>query len=207
VIRIQDDMPRVARLQPLPRELRYGPDEAAARTLLPKPEGTYLITGGLGALGLEVARWLAEKGACRFLLLSRRGLPPRREWATMEKEDTLYAAVETILQLERGGVTVHAIHLDIAATDAHVRLRDTLNLLALPPVLGVVHAASALEDQLVLDTTADSFNRVLAPKVSGALALNTVFPCGTLDWLVLFSSCGQLFGFPARAATPAVTHS
>jgi len=200
VIRIQDDMPRVARLQPLPRDLRYSPDEATARTLLPKPEGTYLITGGLGVLGLEVARWLAEKGARRIVLLSRRGLPPRREWATTEKEDALYAAVETILQLERTGVTVHAIPLDIAAADAHIRLRNTLDLLALPPVLGIVHAAGTLEDQLVLDTTTDSFSRVLAPKVSGALALNTLFPPRTLDWFVLFSSCGQLFGFPGQSS-------
>ncbi|KAI0388913.1 6-MSAS [Xylariaceae sp. FL0594] len=200
VIRIQDDMPRVARLQPLPRELRYSSEQAAARTLLPKPEGTYVITGGLGALGLEVARWLAEKGARRIVLLSRRGLPPRREWATMEKEDALYAAVETILQLERVGTTVHAVPLDIAAEDAQTRLRDALDLLALPPVLGVVHAAGTLEDQLVLDTTTDSFSRVLAPKVTGALALDALFPPRTLDWFVLFSSCGQLFGFPGQSS-------
>ncbi|KAI1812294.1 6-MSAS [Poronia punctata] len=200
VIRIQDDLPRVSRLQPLPRELKYSTEEARARTLLPKPEGTYLITGGLGALGLEVARWLVEKGARRVVLLSRRGLPSRRQWASLDKESSLHLAVQTIQELERNGATIHALPLDIGAAGAGDKLRDALDDLALPPVLGVVHAAGTLEDQLVLETTADSFHRVLAPKVSGALALNEAFPVGSLDWFVLFSSCGQLFGFPGQSS-------
>nr|WQM87381.1 6-Methyl salicylic acid synthase [Xylaria grammica] len=200
VVRIENDLPRVARLQTLPREVRYSPEEAATRTLLPRPEGTYLVTGGLGALGLKVASWLVEKGARRVLLLSRRGLPPRREWASIEKDNSLYAAVETIQELEQAGATIHAVPLDIGAPGADTQLQNVLDQLSLPPVLGVVHAAGTLEDQLVLDTTADSFGRVLAPKVSGALALNAVFPPGALDWFVLFSSCGQLFGFPGQSS-------
>ncbi|KAI8631794.1 6-MSAS [Xylariaceae sp. FL1651] len=200
VIRIENDLPRVARLQSLPRELMYSPEEAATRTLLPKPEGTYLITGGLGALGLKVAGWLVEKGARRVLLLSRRGLPSRSEWALLDKDSALGTAVEKVQELEQAGATVYSVPLDIGAADAHIQLQDALDRLALPPVLGVVHAAGALEDQLVLDTTADSFSRVLAPKISGALALNTVFPSGMLDWFVLFSSCGQLFGFPGQSS-------
>ncbi|KAI1824704.1 6-MSAS [Xylaria intraflava] len=200
VIRIQNDLPRVARLQSLPRELRYSPEEAATRTLLPRPEGTYLITGGLGALGLRVASWLVEKGARRVLLLSRRGLPPRREWASIEKDNSLYAAVEAIQELEQSGATIHTLPLDIGAAGADVQLQNELDKLSLPPVLGVVHAAGTLEDQLVLETSADSFGRVLAPKVSGALTLNSVFPPGSLDWFVLFSSCGQLFGFPGQSS-------
>ncbi|EKG18983.1 Beta-ketoacyl synthase [Macrophomina phaseolina MS6] len=200
VIRMDDGLPRVARLQPLPRERLYGAADAASRTLLPKPEGTYLITGGLGALGLEIAAWLVEKGARRIVLLSRRGLPPRREWARLNRDDALGPAIDRIQALEQAGATVHAVPLDVGAPDAHSRLHDALDRLALPPVLGVVHAAGTLEDQLVLDTTADSFARVLKPKVAGALALNAVFPPGTLDWFVLFSSCGQLFGFPGQSS-------
>ncbi|KAI1263583.1 6-MSAS [Xylariaceae sp. FL1019] len=200
VIRIENDLPRVARLQPLPRDLTYVKERATSRTLLPKAEGTYLVTGGLGALGLEVASWLVEKGARRILLLSRRALPPRRDWLSVERDSPLYNVLEAIQKLEKSGATVHTIALDIGAKDAHIRLQDELDRLSLPPVLGVVHAAGALEDQLVLDTTADSFSRVLAPKVSGALALHAVFPPGSLDWFVLFSSCGQLFGFPGQSS-------
>ncbi|KAI9166303.1 6-methylsalicylic acid synthase [Paramyrothecium foliicola] len=201
VIRFADGLPRVARLQPLPRELLLPSDELATKSnLLPKPEGTYLITGGLGALGLEVAGWLVEKGARRIVLLSRRGLPSRQEWASLKDGHPLKAAVDKITKLERVGATIYAVSLDIGEPDADVKLTEALTQLALPPVLGVVHAAGTLVDQLVLETTAEGFSKVLNPKVSGALALHAAFPPGSLDWMVLFSSCGQLFGFPGQSS-------
>lgn len=200
VIRVQDGLPRVARLQPLPRDRLYSAADAPARTLLPKPEGTYLVTGGLGVLGLEVANWLVEKGARRVVLISRRGLPPRKQWQHVATSDPLKPAVDKIQALEKAGATVHTLALDIGAEGAQVALTTALEELRLPPVLGVVHAAGTLEDQLVLNTTGDSFGRVLRPKVSGALALHDAFPPNTLDWFVLFSSCGQLFGFPGQSS-------
>ena len=200
VIRVQDGLPRVARLKPIPRERLYSPIEAATRTLLPKPDGTYVVTGGLGALGLEVAEWLVEKGARRVVLMSRRGLPARKQWATIPDTDPQRSAIDRIQLLEKTGATIHALALDIGATDASDKLLAALETLELPPVLGAVHAAGCVEDQLVLETTADSFSRVLKPKVTGALALDKAFPPGTLDWLVLFSSCGQLFGFPGQSS-------
>ncbi|KAI1128099.1 KR domain-containing protein [Nemania abortiva] len=139
VIRMDDDLPRIARLQPLRRESLYSAEETA-HNLLPKLEGTYLITGGLGALGLEVA------------------------------------AVARIQILEQAGATVYAMALDIGAPNAHMRLQEKLGRLALPPVLGVVHAAGVVEDQLIQKMTAESISRVLSPKVSGALALHAAFP-------------------------------
>lgn len=213
VVRVEDQLPRVGRLQPLPRELHYEHQQpkdkdtpARARTLLPRPEGTYLITGGLGALGLEVASWLVDKGARRVVLVSRRGLPPRSEWAAMltgsgrDGDDLLTTAIARIQAMEQAGATVWTMALDMSAPDAQSRLLSGLEGLAMPPVLGVVHAAGCVEDQLVMETTAESFARVLAPKVAGTLALDGAFPAGTLDWLVLFSSCGQLLGFPGQSS-------
>lgn len=200
VVRVDDDMPRVARLQPLPRSLALPADEASKRALVAKPEGTYVITGGLGALGLEVAGWLAEKGARRLVLLSRRGLPPRRDWAGLAPSDPLAAAVKKVQDLERLGATVHAVPLDIGAAGAADQLGEALARLNVPAVLGVVHAAGTLADELVLATTPEAFHRVLNPKVAGTLELHRAFPPGTLDWMVLFSSCGQLFGFPGQSS-------
>lgn len=200
VVRVEDGLPRVARLQPLPRERLYGPADAASRTLLPRPEGTYVVTGGLGALGLEVAEWLVDKGARRVVLVSRRALPPRQEWARLGAAHALRPVVDRILALERMGATVHGVAVELGAARAEQKLAAALTGLGLPPVLGVVHAAGTLEDQLVLETTTDSFSRVLQPKVAGALALHHAFPPATLDWFVLFSSCGQLFGFPGQSS-------
>lgn len=199
-IRISDGIPRIARLRPLPRD-KLLPSSEQAR-LLPRPEGTYLITGGLGALGLEVAQFLVEKGARRLILVSRRSLPARRAWPAIMADSTssLSTVLEAILRLEGQGATVHTLAVDIASPEGASQLTAAIDALSLPPVRGVVHAAGVLEDQLVLSTTSDSFERVLGPKVTGALALGTAFPVKTLDFFMLFSSCGQLLGFPGQAS-------
>ena len=196
VIKLEDCVARVPRLRPMPKEKLRPLDQRA--WLDPRPEGTYVISGGLGALGLEVARHLVECVARRIVLLSRRALPARKTWATLSGEMT--NAVHQIQRLEQAGATVCSIALDLGASGAATSLADKLEALSLPPVLGVVHAAGVVEDQLVLETTSDSFNRVLAPKVAGTLALHEAFPPTTVDFFVLFSSCGQLFGFPGQAS-------
>ncbi|KAI4126609.1 MAG: hypothetical protein LQ338_003659 [Usnochroma carphineum] len=196
VIRINDGVARTARLRRLPRD-RMLPSSRQA-DMLARPEGTYLITGGLGTLGLEVANFLVENRARRLVLVSRRGLPPRSQW--QDTSGRLAEKCRAIEQLETLGVTVHVLSHDIGAEGSKEKLQASLDRLALPPVLGVVHAAGVLEDQLILDSTTDSFNRVLAPKLTGGLALHQLFPVGTLDFFILFSSCGQLFGFPGQGS-------
>jgi len=89
---------------------------------------------------------------------------------------------------------------DIGASDAAAQLGAALDRLSLPPVLGVIHAAGVLDNQLVMETTQDGFERVITPKIIGAMALHELFPPKSLDFFVLFSSCGQLLGFPGQAS-------
>ncbi|THC91851.1 hypothetical protein EYZ11_008699 [Aspergillus tanneri] len=196
VIRISDGVARTARLRSLPRNKRRSDNQPPR--LLPRPEGTYLITGGLGVLGLETADFLVERGARRLILISRRTLPPRQTWD--QSPEHLQPAIAKIRDLETRGATVHVLALDIGSPDAAEQLSAALERLSLPPVLGVVHAAGVLDNQLILETTRDAFARVLAPKINGALALHAVFPSNTVDFFVLFSSCGNLFGFPGQAS-------
>lgn len=144
-----------------------------------------MITGGLGALGLEVAAFLAEKGAKRIVLVSRRNLPPRCLWDSQESLE-----IQRILSLEAMGVSVFTVSADITAATAASQLRSALGGLSLPPALGVVHAAGMLANQTVMETTTGAFNSVIAPKIFGAMALHETFPSKTLDFMVLFSSCG-----------------
>ena len=196
VIRIEDTIARISRLRPMPQSQLHPLNEQSRMN--PRPEGTYVISGGLGALGLEVASFLSERGARRIVLLSRRALPPRKLWSTsscpMAKE------IEQIRRLERGGTSVYSVAIDLGSPSAAADLQSKLDALSLPPVLGVVHAAGLVEDQLIHETTPESFNRVLAPKIAGTLALHKSFPVGTLDFFILFSSCGQLFGFPGQGS-------
>ncbi|KAI4122121.1 MAG: hypothetical protein LQ338_005990 [Usnochroma carphineum] len=197
VIKVEDTIAKVSRLRAIPQSALYPLDSPSHMT--PKPEGTYLISGGLGALGLEVAAFLTERGARRIILLSRRALPPRKQWSSpscpMAKE------VRQIQALEQAGASIYSVAIDLGSPSAATSLQGKLDELSLPPVLGVVHAAGLVEDQLIMDATPASFARVLAPKVAGTLALHRCFPpASNLDFFILFSSCGQLFGFPGQGS-------
>lgn len=157
------------------------------------PGGTYLITGGAGALGLRIAHRLADLGARRLVLLSRSGMPPREQWSGTPSE-----LVRTVSALEERGVSVHVAAIDIAADGAIERLRAVLR--ELPAVRGVVHAAGVEAGALLLNTTPEDLRAAMNPKVAGTLALHELFPPGRLDWMVLYSSCGYLAGFPGQGA-------
>ncbi|MGK2867187.1 MAG: SDR family NAD(P)-dependent oxidoreductase, partial [Mycobacterium sp.] len=185
VVVVRDDIALTARLTHA---------ESARRTTLScSPAGTYLITGGTGALGVRIAARLADLGARRIVLLSRSGIADdRASWAAEQEP------VRTILSLEERGVSVRVAAVDIAAPGAARDLRAVLH--DLPPVRGVVHAAGVEAGALLAATTAEDFTQAMRPKVDGTLTLHEVFPPGELDWLVLFSSCGYLAGFPGQGA-------
>ncbi|GAA1991371.1 type I polyketide synthase [Kitasatospora viridis] len=191
VIALHRDRAEVARLVPVAADEEREP--VACR-----PDASYLITGGFGVLGLRTAHWLAARGARRLILAGRTALPPRSSWDRAE-DPAERARIAAVRELEAAGVTVHPIALDIADPAQAARLLDP-DALGLPPIRGVVHAAGALDSRLAVDTDRASLRRVLRPKAGGALVLHRLFPPGSLDFLVLFSSAGPLLGLPGQAA-------
>jgi acyl transferase domain-containing protein/acyl-CoA synthetase (AMP-forming)/AMP-acid ligase II/NADPH:quinone reductase-like Zn-dependent oxidoreductase/short-subunit dehydrogenase/acyl carrier protein len=154
------------------------------RRLAPRPDATYLITGGHGGLGLAVGRWLVEKGAKNIALLSRGGAS---------------AASDAIVsELAAEGATVKTIQADISkevdVTRALAEIRD-----GMPPLRGVVHAAGVLDDHLFVNLTAENLQKVLAPKAVGAWNLHTQTAGMPLDFFVLFSSVASVLGSPGQA--------
>ncbi|MEV0431346.1 type I polyketide synthase [Micromonospora sp. NPDC050495] len=186
----------VARLAPLDRP-------AVRPPLRCRPDGTYLVTGGLGTLGLAVADWLADQGARRLVLAGRAGLPPRARWDRPADDGGPDPAtrdrIARVRALEARGVTVRVLAVDVADADALRPLLDP-DALGLPPVRGVVHLAGVLDNRFAANLDEDSLRRVLRPKVDGAWALHRLFPPGSVDFLTLFSSCGQLLGLPGQAS-------
>ncbi|MGA5535631.1 type I polyketide synthase [Mycolicibacterium nivoides] len=167
---------------------------AQATPMRCEPGGTYLITGGTGVLGLRMAQHLADLGARRLVLLSRSGLGDRSAWTGGEQS----AAVRAVTALEERGVSVTVAAVDVGAPGSADALRDVLR--PLPPVRGVIHAAGVEAGALLMNTTSDEFAAAMHPKVRGTLVLHEVFPPELLDWMVLFSSCGYLAGFPGQGA-------
>lgn len=161
-----------------------------------RADGTYLITGGLGVLGLELAEHLAQRGARRIVLLGRTPLPPRPQWSDEDRR------VTAVRRLESAGVTVVTLAVDITDREA---TRRALERLDLPPVRGVVHAAGTVHSAMLHRLEADALREVMRPKVEGARVLHELFPPGATDFFVLFSSAGPLLGLPGQERTPRPT--
>ncbi|XTZ15830.1 SDR family NAD(P)-dependent oxidoreductase [Micromonospora echinospora] len=172
-----------------------GPERLVARLVpqqaAPAPEAavpvhadaTYLVTGGLGALGLAVARWLVARGARHLVLVGRRA--PTGE------------VVTALDGLRESGAEVTVASADVARPDDVTRL-----VAAVPvdrPLRGVVHAAGVLADGVLLQQPWAEFVRVLAPKVDGGWNLHQATRDLPLDFFVLFSSAASLLGTTGQA--------
>ena len=157
-------------------------------TLPVRPEGTYLITGGLGDLGLLLARRLVEQGARRIVLVGRRGLPDRSSWPSLSADHPQAGAVAAVAALETLGATVHVAAADVSDLPAMTALFAELRRL-FPPLRGVYHAAGAVDDQNV-----DSSEAVFSSKVAGTWVLHRLTLDLPLDAFVAFSSAASVLG-------------
>ena len=157
-----------------------------------RPEGTYLVTGGLGDLGLRIARWMIEGGARRIVLVGRRHLPDRGSWDDLDEGHPASAVIEAIGAMERLGATVVAASADVADREAMGALFDRLRE-SMPPIRGVVHAAGVvrLRDAAGLDE--EAMRNVLRPKVAGAWVLHELTRSLPLDFFAMFSSVASVW--------------
>lgn len=149
------------------------------RTLALPGDKTYLVTGGLGALGLRVAHWLVARGA-RHLVLVGRSAPGAKAAARLEA-------------LRAAGAVVRTVRADVTRER---ELRDALSSAIDPvyPLRGVIHAAAVLADAPVTAQTQEEVEAVMAPKVKGAWNLHTFTAGMDLDFFVLFSSASAILG-------------
>jgi len=144
-----------------------------------RDDSSYLITGGLGGLGFEVARWLVAQGARYIVLTSRRGI-------------TSQSAQQAIDQLETQGATVTVIRADVASHDEVASVLQRCQTLA--PLRGIIHAAGVLDDGVLQKLSLESLQRVMAPKVAGAWNLHNLTADLDLDFFVCFSSGASIIG-------------
>jgi phthiocerol/phenolphthiocerol synthesis type-I polyketide synthase D len=147
-------------------------------------DGAYIVTGGLGGIGLVVARWLVDSGAARVVLNSRS--------EPSDEQRTVIADLE-----ERAQIAV--VQGDISAPEVAGQLVTSAEETGLA-LRGVVHGAAVIEDQIVAALSRESLERVWAPKAAGALRLHAATASRELDWWVGFSSTSSLLGSPGQAA-------
>jgi NADPH:quinone reductase-like Zn-dependent oxidoreductase/NAD(P)-dependent dehydrogenase (short-subunit alcohol dehydrogenase family)/acyl carrier protein len=150
----------------------------------PRADGSYLITGGLGGLGLSVAGHLAERGAGHVVLVGRSGA-------------TQPAQRDAVAALTARGAQVTVIAADVADP---AQLATAFGAIAASgkPLRGVVHAAGVLDDALLLQQTPARFRRVMAAKVQGAWNLHRLSQGAALDFFVTYASTSGVFGAPGQ---------
>jgi acyl transferase domain-containing protein/SAM-dependent methyltransferase/acyl carrier protein len=167
---------------------QLGEDRAVAqrpaRKALVRANATYLVTGGLGGLGLAVARWLAEQGAGQVALMARR--------APTDAEQRQLA------EIRRTGARIELYSGDVAnADDVKSVLRSIRS--TDKPLTGVFHLAGTLDDSFVQSQTVDKMTRVFSAKACGAWLLHQATLDDSLDYFVLFSSAAAAFGSAGQA--------
>src|SRR6056297_1069743 len=152
---------------------------------------TVLITGGFGGIGLTLAEDLITQNHANIVLMARHALPPRADWpritATRGAADPLARRIAAVSRLEALGGEVMVIAGDVSniedmqAATSQIETRfGRLN--------GVIHTAGVIADAPPLAKGPETIEDVFTPKIHGTQVLEQVFPDGTLDWLVLFSS-------------------
>ncbi|MFJ1584500.1 type I polyketide synthase [Streptomyces sp. NPDC088197] len=177
----------------VPRLIRSGPPADDAPRLQVTGDGSYLITGGLGGLGLTLAEWLVGLGARHLVLTSRAGLPPRQSWDDPALPAPVAERVAAIRALETEGarVTVAAADVGDEAGMAAV-LADIAD--SGQPLRGVIHAAGLAGAQNIAEADPESLHAVLLPKVEGAWTLHRLLDGAPLDFFLLMSSIASVWG-------------
>ncbi|MGA5461004.1 type I polyketide synthase [Streptomyces cellulosae] len=179
--------------------LSFGQPPTAAtgprgRAVTVHADGTYLITGGAGGIGGQLALWLADQGARHLLLTGRSALPEND--ASLDDDHPQAAAVTVLRQLRERGVHVTYQAVDVADTHAMRAMLESRRRTGRPPVRGVFHAAGVIDYTPLSDMSGAEMDRVLAAKVSGAWNLHRLLREESVEAFVLFSSGSALLSSP-----------
>lgn len=160
-----------------------------------RKDAAYLITGGLGELGLLTAKWMVEKGARRLLLLSRKGLPPRNTWHQADPLSDIAKQVEAVRQLEKSGASVQVVKADISNEKNVLDWYQDYMLSGYPHIKGIIHAAGNVKYNLFEHATEQEFKNQLHPKILGSIHLKNIIR-EELDFFVCFSSASSVLPSP-----------
>jgi acyl transferase domain-containing protein len=173
----------------VPRLERQSAPEMPANGAWPT-QGATLITGGLGDLGLAVARELVDRGVRRLVLTSRTGVPPRTDWRSADPASTAGRRIAAVRELEALGASVQCPAFDVSNAQSLAAFLTRYEDEAWPEIVAVVHVAGGIDSHLVRSMSEASLDRVFRAKADGAWALHAAFP--QVQRFVLFSSTSVL---------------
>jgi acyl transferase domain-containing protein/acyl carrier protein len=160
-----------------------------------RSQGVYLITGGLGGLGLVLAEYLARKVKAQLILTGRSSIPPQPQWETWlnthSETDSTAKKIRKLQELEHIGIQTLVFNADVASEQQMktviARAEEQFG-----PINGVIHCAGLPGGGIVHLKTREAADATMAPKVKGAWVLHRLFQDHPLDFLVLFSSINSV---------------
>lgn len=156
---------------------------SGAPAALLRSDSTYLVTGGLGGLGLTTAKWMAQRGAQHLVLLGRSEPSP---WAR-----------SIVNQLQSEGIEVVIEQADVSDSAQLQQVFKNIDR-NMPTLRGVIHAAGVLDDGSLLNLDRNRMKNVMAPKVEGSWNLHAATVKRPLDFFILFSSAVSVLGSPGQ---------
>jgi myxalamid-type polyketide synthase MxaE and MxaD len=178
-IAFRDSVRFVLRLLPFTNTASFGAPAISLRA-----DSTYLITGGMGGLGLKTAEWMVQKGARHLVLLGRSGPSP--------------SAISVVEKMRYKGIEVLIAQADVSDATQLKKVFDKIET-GMPVLRGVIHEAGILDDGAILNLNAARMKKVMAPKVDGTWNLHYATLNLPLDFFVLFSSAVSVLGSPGQA--------
>jgi acyl transferase domain-containing protein len=177
-------------------------NEASEPGLRLRERGVYLITGGLGGIGLTIAEHLARSVRAKLVLLGRSSFPAREEWENWliahDDDNRVSRTIRKLQALEAMGAQIMVASADVADMEA---MRDVVNLgkVRFGQINGVVHSAGVAGGRMIQLQTPEEAARVLSPKALGTLVLDAVLKDEALDFFVLCSSLTAILGALGQA--------
>lgn len=165
-----------------------------------RENGVYIITGGMGGLGLEIGKYLSGKNKVKIALINRSEMPERVQWDSVlakGEDKKLCRAIGAVRQIEQSGSEVSCYSADVA--DLHA-MEDILNNIrsCYGAINGVIHCAGIAGDGFMMFKEKEMFERAVSPKIKGTWLLDSLTDKDELDFFVMFSSILSIFSDPGQ---------
>lgn len=165
-----------------------------------KDGGVYVITGGTGGIGLEVAKYIAAKSRVKLVLINRTNFPSRKIWddiLLLNEDEKLCKKIDVIREIECSGSEVILYSVDVAVEG---EMRHVINDIRgkYGKINGIIHSAGVAGDGFIVKKDKKVFDNVVDPKIKGTWILDKITKNDRLDFFIMFSSITSILGGPGQ---------